>query len=220
VSGRHDNRRKVECCYRVAIRSREVVKSSTTGKPGPPAGPSGSGTVSTKKSGTKKAGDGEAGSATTNTSSDDGDDANLAVDPRVSLQRQSLKRASLVLAGLKPVTDADGNPIVGTPLAAPVANYTLKEPEIFKEGQNIEDWLKRLQQYFLGNGLTDPVRTSNILGNRLSADVHAAFNDVQLSDEIWSDPIRLGSVLPYTGSKGMAGMGTPAPLPRQVDWPV
>jgi hypothetical protein len=71
----------------------------------------------------------------------------------------------------------------------------LKEPEIFKEKHNIEDWLKRMRQYFLGNGLTDPIRVSNIMGNRLAADVHAALDSMQLSDDVWNDPVRHGAAL-------------------------
>ena len=81
------------------------------------------------------------------------------------------------------------------PLAPPTASYTLQMPEIFKEGHNIEDWLKRMRQYFVGNGLTDQTRISGILGGRLSAEVHSALNDMQLSDAVWNDPVQLGAVL-------------------------
>jgi hypothetical protein len=116
------------------------------------------------------------------------DDSDLELDPRVSMQRQAYKRASIVLQGIKPVQqlDNDGQPIIPTPLVAPVANYSLQQPELFKDGQNIEDWLKRMRQYVCGNGLTDPTRIAGILGNRLSADVHSALNDMQLADTVWA----------------------------------
>ena len=52
-----------------------------------------------------------------------------------------------------------------------------------------------MRQYFVGNGLTDQMRMSGILGGRLSAEVHSALNDMQLSDQVWNDPVQLGAVL-------------------------
>jgi hypothetical protein len=162
-----------------------------------PATKAKNGGAGSSKSGSSAAGTSASGGSNAAGNSPSASDDETTIDPRMSLQRQSLKRSSLVFQGLKvkPAVDNNGQPIVPTPLAPPTASYTLQMPEIFKEGHNVEDWLKRMRQYFVGNGLTDQMRISGILGGRLSAEVHSALNDMQLSDEVWNDPVQLGAVL-------------------------
>lgn len=52
-----------------------------------------------------------------------------------------------------------------------------------------------MRQYFVANGLTDQMRRSGILGSRLPAEVHSALKDMQLSDQMWNDPVQLGAIL-------------------------
>jgi hypothetical protein len=115
--------------------------SVTTSQRGSSTVPSGPGSKSTEQ-GTAKTGDGNGGPINcqnaTSASLHDGDDANLVIDPRVTAHRQALKRSSIALPGLLPPVDANGQP-TNTALAQPVANYSLKEPELSKEGHNVED---------------------------------------------------------------------------------
>ena len=94
-----------------------------------------------------------------------------------------------------PGSDASGQPIVQQPLEPPRPPCTLQMPEIFQERHNIEGWLKRMRQYFAGNGFTHQMWMSDIFRGRLSGEVHGALNDILLLDQVWNEPVQLGAVL-------------------------
>jgi hypothetical protein len=118
------------------------------------------------------------------------DDANVQIDPRVSYQRQTTARASLVFSSLADACNR--NTQRSEP---PTAQYSMPMPEYYKMGADIEAWLRRIKQYCASTNITDPLRVASTISGRLSGDVYANLHHLQLSEETWDDPIALTAVL-------------------------
>jgi hypothetical protein len=100
----------------------------------------------------------------------------------------------MVPQSLNPKFDAGGNniAIISDP---PIAGYTPSQQAVFREDHEMAHSLQRMRQYFLDDEPADQLRVAGGTGNRVAANVHATFNDRQLPEEQWPDPVQLVTVV-------------------------